>query len=235
MPALPAGKAAAAPPAGTPTPGEAADAVLAHTADNKAASRAIAANTQLLTTVTAQEFTAHKNYELALSIADKLDRSGGNLLNRVVNDWNTGVTSDPETSAYVGALQVAHDEYAKVMSGATGAAGLTDAGRTAADSLFNKHMDLATLKAIQPVMDRDMGNRRLGYVKAIQAARAGIATPSSGGITGAAGNTVIPTDQGAPAANTAFATLAEAQAAEKAGTLQKGTKVTIGGQSGTWQ
>lgn len=38
-----------------------------------------------------------------------------------------------------------------------------------------------------------------------------------------------------PASSTAFASEAEAQAAEKAGTLKKGSKVTIGGQSGTWQ
>jgi hypothetical protein len=56
------------------------------------------------------------------------------------------------------------------------------------------------------------------------------------GQPGQGAGTSAPTAAPAPAAGQAmeFRTIAEASAAERAGTLKKGTRVTIGGRSGTW-
>lgn len=160
-----------APPAAPLSPQDAAEHTVARRTDVKAAQGAIANTTKMLTTVNAQEKTAAQSYDLAMSYANKVGADGSPIINKALIAWNTGAKGDKETSQFVSALQIAHDEYAKIMSGATGAAGLTDAGRAAADKLFNHSMNLDTLKGIGQVMRIDAGNRRTGYVGAIADAR----------------------------------------------------------------
>lgn len=195
--AVPGAKPAApATPGVTPgaaplSPEDAAAKSVGQITDTKAAQTAINKNTSLITTMSAQEVTALNNYDLAMTFADKLGRRGGTFLNKALNDWNTGVKSDPDTSDFVSALSTVHDEIAKIRSGATSAQGITDAGRKAADNIIHQHMDLATLKSLRPVISTDAQNVRKGYSTAIQAARSVITNPAGGGISGAAGDAAV--------------------------------------------
>lgn len=197
----PAGGAAPS-AAGKLSPTVAADAMVGHTTDVKAAQTAINKTTQMLTMMNSQEVTAMRNYDLALGLAEKLGRENGSLLNKALNDWKTGVQSDPATTAFVSALQTAHDEIAKIRSGAVSAQGITDAGRKAADSIVSPNMNLSTLRALRPVISTDIQNVRKGYQTSIGAARSVIANPSGGGIAGPAGEAAAAaaTDELPPAA-----------------------------------
>jgi hypothetical protein len=154
------------------------------------------ANKQALGKVTAQknmvgafEKTFQKNLDLALSQSDKVDRTGSPLLNKAIIHWNSHVTGDPETKGFINALTTARDEYAKILSGATGAAGITDAGRKEAEELFSKVDSPETLKYVAEVARQEAGNRMTSFDEQINE------------LTGAMGNkptAAAPSAPGAP-------------------------------------
>jgi hypothetical protein len=113
--------------------------------------------------VGAFEKTFQKNLDLALSMSDKVDRTGSPLINKALISWKTGVAGDPETKGYINALTTARDEYAKILSGATGAAGITDAGRKEAEELFSKIDSPETLKYVAEVARQETGNRMTSF------------------------------------------------------------------------
>lgn len=141
-------------------------------------------------TIGAFEATAEKNMDLALSLSDKVDRSGSPLINRAIMHWKQGITGDPDTASFVNALTAARTEYAKVLSGATGAAGISDAGRREAEELFSKVTSPEALKATIATAKQEMQNRMSSFTE--QEARL------KDSMTGAAPNSAAPA--GAPTA-----------------------------------
>lgn len=198
-------KAVGAPPAAAPAAGAVAPAAGAaptpaplspqdaanNTADariNTKATQAEVSNAQkMVGVVQAQSYKAEKSYGRALDLADQLAKTrgpdGSPLINQAFLDWGNHVTGNPLTSAFVHEITVAHDEYAKIISGAMGAAGITDKGREAADKLFGEHMNLDTLKGIGVLMGKDMNDARMGYVKTIQGAHSAMQNPGTNELT----------------------------------------------------
>lgn len=129
----------------------------------KAGSQALGQLTKQQTLVGAYEKTASKNMDLVLTLSQKVDRTGSPLINKALLAWKQGITGDPETAGFVNALTAARTEYAKVLSGATGAQGVTDSARKEADELFNKATSLETLRYVIGVAKQEMANRMSSF------------------------------------------------------------------------
>jgi hypothetical protein len=128
----------------------------------QATTSALGALTKQATLVGAYEKTAEKNMDLAFQLGNQVDRSNSPLINKGIIAWKQGITGDPETAGFVNALTAAENEYAKVLSGATGAAGITDAARKEAHDLFSKidsQQMLAFTIGPQGVARTEMHNR----------------------------------------------------------------------------
>lgn len=113
--------------------------------------------------VGAFEKTAQRNMELAHQLSAKVDRSGVPLLNKAIMHFKQNVTGDPDTAAFVNALIAARTEYAKVLSGATGAQGITDSARREAEDLFSKATSPAQLDAVMQTATAEMANRMAAF------------------------------------------------------------------------
>lgn len=110
------------------------------------------------------EKTAEKNMDLAIQLGRQTDRSGSPLINRGIMAWRQGVTGDKDTAAFVNAIRTAQTEYAKVLSGATGAAGITDQADREAKELFSKITNQETLEyVIETAAKPEMHNRMTSF------------------------------------------------------------------------
>lgn len=153
------------------------------------------------TLVGAFERTALANLELAADLSEGVDRTGVPVVNRWVLAGKRSIGGDPEVAAFHTALTSALNEYAKVLSGATGAAGITDSAREEAESLLSTANTPAQVRRIMQIMRTEMGNRMRGFAAEEEALRATIggAPPSAhGGDHGAS----PPSPPAAPAAAT---------------------------------
>lgn len=128
------------------------------------------ANTSALTAVTKQqgmvgafEKTASANIDLAETELAKLELSGSPMINKAINAYRQGVSGDPQTAKFVNALTAARTEYAKVLSGATGAQGVTDSARGEANDLFSKNMNPDALRAAFATARTEMKNRMAAF------------------------------------------------------------------------
>lgn len=132
--------------------------------------QSFAANKGALSKVTAQknmvgsfEKTFQKNLDLAMNLSGKVDRTGSPLINKAIQHWRTGISGDPETKGFINALTTAKDEYAKILSGATGAAGITDAARAESDKLFSTVDSPETLAYVAEVAKQEAHNRMTSF------------------------------------------------------------------------
>lgn len=143
--------------------GDEPGAIAARAASLKANSQALDALTKQQNMVGSYEQTARKNIDLAEQELGKLELSGVPVVNKALNAWRQGVSGDPTTAGFVNALTAARTEYAKVLSGATGATGVTDAGRREAEELFNKNMNPDALRQAFNVARQEMANRMSSF------------------------------------------------------------------------
>jgi hypothetical protein len=105
--------------------------------------------------------TALKNADLALSLADKgAGPAGSPMLNRWIQYGRKNVAGDPDVASFDAALTTFKNEYAKIMSGATGAQGSTDSARHEADELISNAFTPEQLRSTIATMTKEMGNRR---------------------------------------------------------------------------
>ena len=80
-----------------------------------------------------------------------------------LNQWvQSGRTSfgDPNVPAYTGALVTVLNEYAKILSGATGAAGITDSAREEAMQYLSRDMNAQQVRNALALIKQDAHNRR---------------------------------------------------------------------------
>lgn len=143
--------------------GDTAGAAAARMAAGHSAKLGLNALTKQKSLTGAFEKTAQKNIDLTLELSNKLDRSGSPIINKGILNWRQNITGDPDTAAFVNALTAARTEYAKVLSGATGATGITDAARHEAEDLFSKISNAETLRTVFDVAKREMANRMTSF------------------------------------------------------------------------
>lgn len=117
------------------------------------------------------EATANKNLDLALSLSKNVPRTGSPLANRY-DLWVKGqLKGDPATLAYQNAIYTAATEYAKVVTGQTTGAAVTDAARKEANRILNASFSEEDLQAVSQVMRQEMRNRITSLNETIQNTR----------------------------------------------------------------
>jgi hypothetical protein len=131
----------------------------------KSAQVGLTALTKQRTLVGAFERTALKNLEIAVAESEKVDRTGSPAINRWLLSGKKNLTGDVEVGRFNAALTSALNEYAKVLSGATGAAGISDAARKEAEDLLSTANTPEQVRGIMDIMKREMANREAGFAE----------------------------------------------------------------------
>jgi hypothetical protein len=130
-------------------------------ADYKADRAALTSLSRTASQVLAFEDTAKRNGALALEKAAKAGVGNTPIFNKWVNAGRKA-TGDPDVAAMNAAVETFANEYAKVVSGATGGAVTSDTARAHANSLINSAMSPAQLKSVMGTLFADMDNRKAG-------------------------------------------------------------------------
>ena len=132
-------------------------------AGNQAGYRANSAALRQVTTyknmVESFDETANKNADVLLGLVKKGAAGGTPVLNRWIQSGRSQIEGDPDVTAFNTAITTFVNEYSKIMSGATGAAGSTDSARKEASDLINNAMTPKQLNAAISTMRKDMKNR----------------------------------------------------------------------------
>lgn len=110
------------------------------------------------TLVQSFERTALSNLELAQRLSREVPRSQYPLVNQALMTGQRQA-GDTAVARYVNALIGARTEYAKVLSGATGAAGLTDSARAEAEEMFSTYATPEQIDGLIDVARQEMHNR----------------------------------------------------------------------------
>lgn len=115
-----------------------------------------------LTNIQKQTDVMHKsemgfqnNLDQALALSDKLDRTGSPVLNK----WLLGgkaALGDPDVAAFDAAINAASVDYARIMSGQTGAGGTPISTAEEAKALLRKELSNNSLHAVADVLYRDI-------------------------------------------------------------------------------
>lgn len=110
------------------------------------------------------EETAKKNFDLALQLAPKAVPDLGPWMNKWVQEGKTAVGGE-DVPPYVAALMTGANEYAKIMSGSTGAQGSTVDSRREAMEIFSRYLNTGQIKSVIDVAQKDMDNRKTSYTE----------------------------------------------------------------------
>lgn len=146
-------------PSGGGQPGD----LLAAEAQVKADRTSLSNLTKIADSAEAYEKTALENIKL---VREKMPKgvgiSGMPWLDKWVQEGRIA-TGDPDVPAYATALVTVANEYAKVMSGSTGAQGSTVDSRREAAELLNKAHTAGQVDGVLDIMSRDMANKQKSY------------------------------------------------------------------------
>lgn len=147
------------------------------TAGAAAAKPALAHIMSQSTMANAFSATAEKNGELVKSLLDKgAGPTGVPVLNRWLQAGRKNVEGDADVSALNAAMETFKQEQAKIMSGATGAAGITDAARSHVDEMISTASTPEQIKKVMEVFALERQNRVASYdeqIKSLQARMSG--------------------------------------------------------------
>lgn len=112
--------------------------------------------------------TAEKNLELASKLSKEVDRSDIPLLNNAIITGKIQLLGDPKARAYVGALRVAINEYAKVTASATGGGVTSDSARKEIEELLSQADTPEMFDEVIKTLKVELSNRKYGYDHQIQ-------------------------------------------------------------------
>jgi hypothetical protein len=117
------------------------------------------------------ENTASRNFDQAMRLAPAaIPTDWGPWVNRWIENSETAL-GDKNVPAYVVALLTGANEYAKIMSGSTGAQGSTVDSRREASELISPYLAKGQITEVIRVLKQEMGNRKdslrdqLGYIQ----------------------------------------------------------------------
>lgn len=109
------------------------------------------------------EGTAIKNADIALQESEKVDRTGSPALNRWINAGKVKIAGDVGVARLNNAMMTLANEYAKVMSSATGAGVTSDTARKEAQEMINSAQTPEQVRGVIDLMKKEMANRRKSY------------------------------------------------------------------------
>ena len=176
--------------------GKSVDDYLSGRATLRADTASLGAVTKQKNAAEGYERGAVKSLDLMQSLIPKTPEP---LDNQTLTRWaRTGATEfgDVNVPQWQAALIIALDQYAKVISGATGAQGSTDSARGLALSLIPAGATSAQIPGIINVLKKDMDLKVQGYDTQINDIKRGIAYPDQNVATPVTGATPAKTDGG---------------------------------------
>ena len=161
------------------TPGE----FVANLATRQADTKSLGNLTKIADAATSYENTAIRNFDQALKYKGQLATTDwGPWLNKWVVEGDKAL-GDPTAPAYVVALLTAANEYAKVMSGGTGAAPSTEGSRREAYELFSPYLNSGQIEQVITVAKQEMENRRQELYAGVDDVKSRLRTAGAGGPT----------------------------------------------------
>lgn len=177
----------------------------------------------MLNAVKAYETVAKGNGERVLELIGKVNTSGVPIINRAEQIGKQATGSD-DAAELLQVLQNYQTEVARIIANPRLVGQLTDTARKEIQEVVPSSMTPSQAARIVKRLNVEFELRERGLSESIQSAT-GSMVPGYG-----------PSDsQPSPAQGMSFATEAEAEAAAKSGKIKAGDKITVGGQSGTWQ
>ena len=127
---------------------------------NKATASALAQLEKQAIQVSAFERNAKMGLNLALSLSEKVDRTGSPIVNSWIQAGQKNVSGNVELSRFHTANETFLTEYAKIMSGSMGNTPLSDAARSHAQSLLstvqNKEQYIGVMQTLNTELDQRM-------------------------------------------------------------------------------
>ncbi len=108
--------------------------------------------------IEAFENTAKKNLDMVVRAANELNFEEWPVVNEKILQGKK-LTGDSKAAKLYAAIIPFVDEYGKILSGATGAAGATDSSKAEAASLIAPYMTAETINELAPWFKEEMGNR----------------------------------------------------------------------------
>ena len=113
--------------------------------------------------VGAFEKNAQLNGNLALSLSDKVDRTGVPVFNKWMQAGQKSIAGDADVSAFNAANETFTNEYAKIMSGSMGNTVVSDSAREHARDMLSTTQTKEQYKSVMNVLNQDMANRMTGF------------------------------------------------------------------------
>ena len=172
-------------------------AFIENTATVKADDRSLSNMTRMADAATSFERTASQNFDLALQLSkDAVPTDWGPWLNKWIESGETQA-GNTDVPPYVTAMLTAANEYAKIMSGSTGAQGSTVDSRREAAELFSPYLSQGQIQRVVGIAKADMANRKQSLYGQIDDIKARLHSAGSGEPTATQGQKP---QSGAPAA-----------------------------------
>lgn len=126
----------------------------------KANSAALSKQVVLRASVAQFESTALKSMDLALNEMKGVGNDNVPLWQKYKQGLETGVFGDKKVAGFQTALKTFANEYAKIMSGSTSAAGATVSSMNDAEKLINSYMTKGMIDEVTDIMRQDMENKK---------------------------------------------------------------------------
>lgn len=106
------------------------------------------------------EETFLNNADIMLKLSDKVGRSGVPAFNGLILKAKTNFSGDPDAAAFAAARNIVANEYSKIASGATGAAGATQGSQEHALSLINNAQTPEQLQSVIATLHEDIEGQK---------------------------------------------------------------------------
>jgi hypothetical protein len=160
-----------------------ASGIISQAADTAAQAGGLKKVTAQYAMVQSFEKTASKNFDLVEKLYDRNPQSTIMLLNKLKNNVNIKITGDPDTVMAGRALQTALMEYAKVVTGQTGGAAVSDSARKEVESLLSLADKPATFHGTIANHRLEMQNRMTSFQETIASLKSGSGGAGKGPLT----------------------------------------------------
>lgn len=149
--------------------GKTAEAEAMLRASNKSKQGAMADMQKRNAALEASARTAENNFKLIEDQAKKVDRTGSPLINKLKQAFQTSVVQDPELAKLKNMVSETATEYAKVVTGQTTGAGVSDAANAQTQKLISVSDNPAAFAAELSGMRQMIASKRQGYGSELQA------------------------------------------------------------------
>lgn len=106
------------------------------------------------------EETFQNNANVLLNLSDQVSRSGIPAFNQFLLHVKTNYRGDPQAASFLAARNLVAQEYAKIASSATGAAGSSDTAQAHALSLINTAQTPEQLRAVIHTLGQDIDGQK---------------------------------------------------------------------------